>query len=44
MDNKTAKEVLHKLMVKIVDNGSATINLGTDESAAIRALIYPTKK
>lgn len=44
MDDKAAKEILHKLMIKLVDEGWAKINLGSHESAAIRQLIYPKKK
>lgn len=44
MTDKQAKEILHKLMCKVVDEGWAKIQLGTHETAAIRQLIYPKQK
>ena len=37
-------DVLQKLIIKIVDHGSATIELGTDQSAALIALLKTSKK
>lgn len=44
MKESEAKEILRKLMIRVVDNGHATIALGSHESAALRVLIYPAKK
>lgn len=39
MTKAEAKEVLKALLVKILDDGSATIELGTDESKALITVI-----
>jgi len=44
MTDTQAKEILHKLMCKVVVNGWAKIQLGTHETAAIRHLIYQKQK
>lgn len=37
-------DVLQKLIIEIVDHGSATIELGTPQSAALIALLKTSKK
>lgn len=39
MTTKEAKEVIKKLLVEVVDNGSATVKLGTEQSKALIALV-----
>jgi hypothetical protein len=36
--------ILNKLLIKIVDNGEATIQLGTSESKALINLVNDAKK
>ena len=45
MTAKAAKNIVHAILVNIVDNGQHTIHLGTPESEALIRLAYkPAKK
>jgi hypothetical protein len=44
MTKKEAIQILKELMADVVNNGTATIGLGTPESQALRLVAFSTKK